>query len=642
MGGWTVQALRRIVAAGSVVTLLAVPAFGMVPVPGEVVPECGEVHVALAGRVFPEPEVSLTYLRYADEFVPCIALLAELVPERVEVSVFGKSAEGRDLYLVEVTDREGGLPMEERSTLFVDLSMHANERVPAEAGARYAEDLARTDDPALVNLLGRTVVALVFPNPDGWDRLDRNAGVTGGTRTNARGVDLNRNFPSIGFVDPANTPLSELESQAIVELLDSGRFPNLSWVASGHCMTAAPRSFMQILLRVGQYDFADNLEVERVARSVTARIEAEAGDHPLYVAGERAEVIPAMYGTVWETRRTVSTGTFGNYIAMAPPVGRGVKAFGLEGWLCENSAHNGPVTGGQVTAYRAILSALLEAVGDPGPEALLKLPGDVGYLHDPAVVTHESPGAYEPRTEYESSLGQRPYEATRMRFFTDLAASAAQGDGGSVTGLTAAEVVAGSLAALDSFVISDDTLGVDELLLRAWVETGGTLVLTDGALRALAPLLGIGEDAVRRRTDVVVRMDDGVGTGRSQVPPTLTSTGEDTRDFSHPLLAGLDRHDHYGEQLYEPVPLGYSLGARASPWWSVSEASFLAAGGRVAALDSAGDVLVGDVPVGEGRVVVIGGLLPQPTNAWFHPWGLADYSVTLTGWRILLNALGAP
>lgn len=50
--------------------------------------------------------------------------------------------------------------------------------------------------------------------------------------------------------------------------------------------------------------------------------------------------------------------------------------------------------------------------------------------------------------------------------------------------------------------------------------------------------------------------------------------------------------------------------------------------------------MLGDVGVGRGRVVVTGGLLPQPTENHFHPYGLADYSVTSTGYQVLLNALG--
>lgn len=52
-------------------------------------------------------------------------------------------------------------------------------------------------------------------------------------------------------------------------------------------------------------------------------------------------------------------------------------------------------------------------------------------------------------------------------------------------------------------------------------------------------------------------------------------------------------------------------------------------------------MMLGDVPMGQGRIVVIGGLLPQPTENFFHPYGLANYSVTHVGYQVFLNALGA-
>jgi hypothetical protein len=87
--------------------------------------------------------------------------------------------------------------------------------------------------------------------------------------------------------------------------------------------------------------------------------------------------------------------------------------------------------------------------------------------------------------------------------------------------------------------------------------------------------------------------------------------------------------------------VGFSLDAGAPPWWAVDPAAFEAAGGEAAALDQRGTVMLGDLALGEGRVVVIGGLLPQPSEEHFHPYGLADYSVTSTGYQVLLNALGA-
>ncbi len=35
----------------------------------------------------------------------------------------------------------------------------------------------------------------------------------------------------------------------------------------------------------------------------------------------------------------------------------------------------------------------------------------------------------------------------------------------------------------------------------------------------------------------------------------------------------------------------------------------------------------------------LGALLPQPTEAYYHPYGLQDYAVTYTGYTLLENML---
>lgn len=587
----------------------------------------------VTGRVFPAPEASAGYLTF-DEFAECIAYLAQRHPGRVTLESYGTSREGRDLHVVEVTDSDSPVAYADREQLLVDASIHGSERVGVEASVRLIEDLATTDDPELLDLLRHQVLVVTFPNPDGWSRGDR---VRAGNRANAAGVDINRTFPSIGYVRSAWRPLEQPESAALHSRYSDDRHDNAAWGMSLHGYTVATRSFNQILLMAGQYDLEQSLRNEQAARDVVARMVEATRDQALRL-GETAPGMEnaAMYGTVWETRRALNTGFVGNWLAMPQPVGRNLLGFGIEHWLNENTPFTHPHVAYQVAAGKAALLATMEAMRDD-PQARLELAGPVGYLRDNAVVTHESPGAYVPDDGFEASLGQRPFAATRMAFFDDLAPYA----GDSLIPLTPGEVTAEALDRLQAFVITEDSLGVDPAVLRAYAERGGTVVLTDGALRALPDLVDVAADAVVRDTGLLVRMDDGVGGGRGALPGATADPADDTRDFNHPLLAGLDRADSFAEQLYEPVPLGFSLDDEAAPWWSVDAEAFAAAGGRAAALDPEGRAIVGDVPVGEGAVVVVGGLLPQPTNDAFHPWGLADYSLTYTGYRVLLNAIGA-
>jgi hypothetical protein len=50
-------------------------------------------------------------------------------------------------------------------------------------------------------------------------------------------------------------------------------------------------------------------------------------------------------------------------------------------------------------------------------------------------------------------------------------------------------------------------------------------------------------------------------------------------------------------------------------------------------------VAYGEVPMGRGRIRIAGGLLPTPTQAYNHPYGLEGYALSWTGWQVLVNLL---
>jgi uncharacterized repeat protein (TIGR01451 family) len=50
-------------------------------------------------------------------------------------------------------------------------------------------------------------------------------------------------------------------------------------------------------------------------------------------------------------------------------------------------------------------------------------------------------------------------------------------------------------------------------------------------------------------------------------------------------------------------------------------------------------VTLGELPMGAGRIRIIGPLLPMPTESYYHPFGLASYALTYTGYQVLNNAL---
>ncbi len=100
-----------------------------------------------------------------------------------------------------------------RDVVLLLATIHGNEVAGTPLLRRLAEHLAA--NPRIVE--GRTVVLVPVANPDGMAR---------GLRNNARGVDLNRNFPAPNFSGRQGhgvKPLSEPESRALHRLLERHR-----------------------------------------------------------------------------------------------------------------------------------------------------------------------------------------------------------------------------------------------------------------------------------------------------------------------------------------------------------------------------------------------------------------------------------
>lgn len=124
--------------------------------------------------------------------------------------VLGRSVDGRPITAVETGD-----PDTRRKTLVVGC-IHGNEC----AGIAIAERLISTPPPAEADIW---VVADL--NPDG---------AAAGTRGNAHGIDLNRNFPwrwhrLFGIYDSGPYPLSEPETRIAYRLIERVRPATSIW-----------------------------------------------------------------------------------------------------------------------------------------------------------------------------------------------------------------------------------------------------------------------------------------------------------------------------------------------------------------------------------------------------------------------------
>jgi murein tripeptide amidase MpaA len=145
-------------------------------------------------------------------------------PDIARLHSAGESVLGLDLWVVEIADfgDEDRRPLDERETVWLDGGTHANEQLGMELAYEWVEFLLDgygDDETATWIVENRHTYIMPLVNPDG-NHLD--------SRTNARGVDMNRNYP-VGWgaldenrppVGPGSYPASEPEVQTVLEWWD--------------------------------------------------------------------------------------------------------------------------------------------------------------------------------------------------------------------------------------------------------------------------------------------------------------------------------------------------------------------------------------------------------------------------------------
>ncbi|MGB3594776.1 MAG: M14 family zinc carboxypeptidase [Ornithinimicrobium sp.] len=111
---------------------------------------------------------------------------AQSTSDRVSVEVVGRSAAGRDLYLVTLTAPDGEAPSAPKVPVLLTANLHGDEREGTDAALALVQDFASSQDPEIEQVLQSTRVhILLCANPDGR---------VAGTRDNSLGFDLNRDL----------------------------------------------------------------------------------------------------------------------------------------------------------------------------------------------------------------------------------------------------------------------------------------------------------------------------------------------------------------------------------------------------------------------------------------------------------------
>ena len=246
--------------------------------------------------------------------------------------------------------------------------------------------------------------------------------------------------------------------------------------------------------------------------------------------------------------------------------------------------------------------------------------------------------------------GQLPLDASNMDFFPELREDMT--DPSQLQRVASADLLAGTapLTAYDTLVASDRSFAAATTpaaraalgqRLRDFVVKGGNLVLTDDALKALAWMRVVPEDAVE---------EAAVYAGNIQFVRNNPEGGGTVLTYDDPLSAGVaqpgaaegsgNRH-----QITDPGPIGYAIltpdggDANEQPQWTVTEEAWASAGGRTVGMLGEGSVTFGETALGRGRIRILGSLIPMPTAQFDVPHGVADYAITYAGYEVVRNML---
>ncbi|HEX8648924.1 MAG TPA: M14 family zinc carboxypeptidase [Thermoleophilaceae bacterium] len=592
------------------------------------------------------------------------------------------TGDGRDILVVKITDHNA--PDKGKQPLLYSLSVHGNERGGLEGGLRTAEDLAMaaTDGGKISDgvanydsttgrkpefhsyeardLLAKQAVYLIDFNIDGWAVGDVwNIPPLPYERGNSFGTDINRQMPTIGRIATARNPLQESEAffghKFMHDVAASGPGKKMAYGADVHGELTS-QAYVDVMYPAGQFDSVDHRRLMAIAERTKSVIDAtlyggiidqieNASGGNESETGTPIPNQPAHWGTVWDTLGYTDTGFIGDYMA----TDLGVTGMDYEIFLnhtVPDKAWNVYLQENHINATRAIIKTAMAYARFQESEfndknVTVDPRGRAGYVVNPDTVTDKDEnGAGTKPGPKKDGIGadgkpvqQRSYEVSNQKWFSDTNRLMPQPFAQLASGDVARD--AKTLNAVDTLVLADTALPADTKKrtvdagayyrnLRAWIESGGNLVLTDRALHALGDLGVVPKDAVQ---DVKVYQPYA-----------------NILEFGHSLVEGLRPN---ARQLVEAAILGYEIGNNASPMTVVGRTAWEAAGGKTVATtgnnagtsDDAVNASIGELKLGKGLIRILGGALPTPTEENDHRYGLRDYAPTYSGLYVLENSL---
>src|SRR4051794_25418253 len=421
------------------------------------------------GRIIPEPSGTAGFLTY-NEWIGAMQQLQKEHPQLVHFEEIGKTAGKRPLYAVTVTNFAASTPLAKRTGLYFNGDIHGDERDGTEGFARVVEDLAESKDPKIAALLGKEVLVFTDVNPDGWqpgDVPDGNGGTF--TRENGAGHDLNREWPVVGFQNPATFPFTDPEVQNVVAAhgngLHRGQHLHFAYAFDVHG-SASPETppnaqlMLDVLLSAGQLSLSRALEQVQWAQGYMDRLAATSSDNTLATVttstGQHAYRV-GDWDTSWDIYGYLVSGGFADWIGssttgLGSDVAATIELFinGEPGQDNTVGGYNQHIEAANVHSMRVAVASGTDRAAAP-QQAGPALPGPVGWIP-----TRFSLGAPPATTNdfFTGALGDAPLRRLDPRRL-------------------------GSLGDLHAIVLAQDPHDDDGALLaalKAYVNGGRTLV----------------------------------------------------------------------------------------------------------------------------------------------------------------------
>ncbi|WP_227380577.1 M14 family metallopeptidase [Haladaptatus halobius] len=330
--------------------------------------------------VFPEPRRSTGFIDY-EQMIDGLNHLESQHSDRLNVYSIGKSPghynyltdreDPKELYVAEVTnDIADEAAFREKTKIMYSLSIHGLERAGAEAGSRFIEGLLRGNETNTAQLLDDLVLVFVYPNPDGWVAKHPQyesgwqlAGPEGGApvipfyeRGTAEVYDTNRQYPTVGWIDPAEFPgeptganltddepgIDDDVPDAIYEHVPDTlsfvehfrNYENLEFGADLHGALHLPEFVLGL---ISQHQFSNDQfhKLYQLNREVDETLEAAletwttigdlqetlTGDTNIKVLYETLPEEAFDYGGIWDTIGYTDAGFFGDWMAHPKELG---------------------------------------------------------------------------------------------------------------------------------------------------------------------------------------------------------------------------------------------------------------------------------------------------------------------------------